>query len=756
MLVHPETKLQHKLKYQKHSRDIRNAFFFIMSILWSVPIISQQDTFDFKKDFIYNITESIDKLEIDGKLDEASWRQAKLRTDFWQKVPYYAQAADPRTEIKLTYDEDYLYVGATCFQEETPFIRSLERDNFWDNDGIAIVLDPMNTKTNAVLFGLSGVQGVQWDATRAATGDTNPQWSNKWYGETHIGEGYWSAEFAIPLRILRYANNNDEWGMNFVRGIQGLNEFHNWTAVPEGFWPPNPAFAGTLKWDKAPERKKGNFNLIPYVATSVSNNEDDGTQYKADIGMDAKIALSSSLNLDLTLNPDFSQAEADQLVTNLTRFSIFLPERRNFFLENANIFGGFGNPSFRPFFSRRIGLDEDLAPVPILYGMRLTGNVSQRTSIGALNIHSLSSENSSAQNQSAFSLNQQFGQSFIQGMIVNRQGYEGTKAIAGDYGRNVALEGFYSNALNTFSAWGQFHRSFKKGFTEDRDVIAFGSRFRNANWNILTDWNLVSENYFTDLGYTIRIENYDAERDTTVRIGYNSNYNSVNYRARPRTGNVASHNVFLEYLNVWNADWEFNEMDVNLGYGINLRNTSEWFINFNYNRFDLLFPFSFTDEAEPLPSQIYNNQNVSLSYESDERRAFSWEIEGQTGSFYNGRLTSFEVSAKYRVRPWGNFDIGYQWNDIAFPDPYGKTRITALLSKVEIGFSKNLLWTTLFQFVDQSDFLGLNTRLQWRFSPMSDLFLVYVDNYDVITGMMGSNSFSSNNRALILKANYWY
>lgn len=743
-------------KYQKHSSLFRNAFLLLVLFQWGLISKAQQDTFDLKRDFRYEMSETTEKIEVDGKLDETTWQSSKIGTDFWQKVPYYKKGADPKTEIKLTYDQDFLYVGAVCYQETRPFIRSLERDNFWDNDGIAVILDPMNTRANAVLFGLSGVQGVQWDASRAATGDVNPQWSNKWFGETHIAEGYWSAEFAIPLRILRYTQNNDEWGLNFVRGIQSLNQFHNWTAVPEGFWPPNPAFAGTLKWDKAPERKTGNYNLIPYVSSSVSKNVDEPTDYSYNAGLDAKVAVSSSLNLDMTFNPDFSNAEADQLVTNLTRFSIFLPERRNFFLENANIFGGFGNGAFRPFFSRRIGLDEDLSPVPILYGMRLTGNLAQRTSIGVMNVHSLSSENSISQNQSAIALNQQFGQSFIQGLLVNRQGYDGTDKVGGDYGRNVALEGFYSNDNNTFNVFGMAHRSLKEGYSDAQDVYGFGSRFRNANWNMLTDFNFVGENFFTDLGYTVRIENYDAERDTTVRIGYNSNYNFISYRHRPKEGNIATHDIFLENLNVFNTDWSFNESNFDFGYGMSLRNTSEWKLRMNYSRFDLLFPFSFTDDSEPLPSTIYNNASFSVGYESDERKDISWELEGRTGSFYNGRLTSIEASVKYRVRPWGNFDIGYQWNDIAFPDPYGKTRIAALLSKVEIGFSKNLLWTTLFQFVDQSDFIGLNTRLQWRFSPMSDVFLVYVDNYDVIRGMSSPSSLTSNNRALILKVNYWY
>ncbi len=169
----------------------------------------------------------------------------------------------------------------------------------------------------------------------------------------------------------------------------------------------------------------------------------------------------------------------------------------------------------------------------------------------------------------------------------------------------------------------------------------------------------------------------------------------------------------------------------------------------------LLYPFSFTS-GTPLPSDRYKTWTGNISYESDGRKALSVDASAKVGGFYNGQLTSFNLGANYRIQPWGNFSVGYQWNDLNFPDLYGQSKITAIVSKVEIGFSKNLLWTTLFQYVDQSDYMGINSRLQWRFSPMSDVFLVYVDNYDITTLSPNTRSLFSNNRAVILKVNYWY
>lgn len=714
----------------------------------------EQKEVDFKKDFQYHIKATIDEITIDGQLNEATWGATEVGSDFWQKIPYFAKAADPKTEIRLAYNDKYLYVAAKCYQSEPLTITTLKRDVYWDNDGIAIVLDPLNTKNNAVLFGTSAV-GVQWDATNTSTTETSADWSNKWYVETEVTDEYWSAEFAIPFKILRYDPNLEEWGMNFVRNLQYCNEFHNWTAVPEGFWPPNVAFAGALKWDTPPSRKKGNFNLIPYVSTGVNKSKNEDPEFNFDAGLDAKLALTSTLNLDFTLNPDFSQIEADELVTNLTRFDISLPEKRTFFLENADVFAGFGTNGVLPFFSRRIGLDANLEAVPILYGLRATGNIDKYNRVGVMNIHSRSSDSSFGQNQSAVAYKRQFGRSFVQGLFLNRQAYDKTDVVKKDYGRNLSLEGVYQSDNGVLTIWGAAHGSGKSGFNNNNLVFNTGMQYQDANWRFDTDLILFQKNYFADMGFTARVNNYDAERDTTIRAGFSSESTSIQYQKRPRTGKVRRYVFGIENVTIANSDWSFNESTTTLRYGMAFNNTSEFNANVSYNDISLLYPFSFTGE-QPLPKNRYKALTGSLSYDSDERKALSANASAKTGGFYNGYLTSLELGANYRIQPWGNFSVGYQWNDLRFPDPYGKSKITALVSKIEIGFSKNLLWTTLFQFVDQSDYMGINSRLQWRFSPMSDVFLVYVDNYDLLEGAGGERSLFSNNRALVLKVNYWY
>ena len=593
--------------------------------------------------------------------------------------------------------------------------------------------------------------GAQWDAQYAPNSGVNADWSNKWKAEVQIYDGYWTAEVAIPFKILRYDPTKTEWGLNIVRGIQGINEFHNWTAVPESFWPPNPAFAGAMVWDNPPAKTSGNFNIIPYVTGSVVKEQGEDVSLRGNAGLDARFALTSTLNADVTINPDFSQIEVDEQVTNLTRFSIFLPEKRTFFLENSDIFGNFGFGTVNPFFSRRIGLDDAGQAVPLLYGLRATGNVRKDVRVGVMNTHTAASDESTGLNQSAVAVQKTFGLSNIQALFVNQQGFDKFDIINKDYSRNASLEGLFRTDDGQKSAWVGLHQSFKDEFTEKTGFYNIGGEFRNPNWNLSTNAMMVQENYFADLGFNLRIDNYDALRDTSLRVGFNQWNASASYTIRPQEGKIQRHNIRVENTLTANPDWSFNERNSSLRYFLRLKNTSEISVNLENNEVELLFPFSFVSEGDPLPVDRYLFSSFRMSYNSDGRKLFQYELGSTIGEFYNGNIQRFSAGVNYRVQPWGNFGLQYQYNNLVFPDPFGTGVISAISSKIEIGFSRNLLWTTLFQFVDQADFMGINSRLIWRFAPMSDLFLVYIDNYDVL-----NSEVSTNNRAIALKLNYWY
>ena len=722
--------------------------------LSAIAAEAQPEVSEFKSIFRLEISQATSEIKIDGKLDDPTWQQANIGSDFWLKVPYFEEGADPRTEVMLSYNDKFLYVAAKCYQKEDILVQSLERDQYWDNDGIAIMLDPLNSGVNGFLFGVTGV-GAQWDALRSLD-DINSDWSNKWYSATFDGDGYWSMEMAIPLRILRFSPDQKEWGMNFVRNHMNENEYHNWTAVPESFWPPDPAFAGALVFDEAPKVQKGNYNLIPYVTSTTSQLNGEGSDQDFNIGLDARASITSTLNLDLTFNPDFSQVGADELVTNLTRFNIFLPERRTFFLENSDLFADFGYGGVRPFFSRTIGLDKNRQAVPIIYGARLTGNLTPSSRIGVMNIHSGSSDNSPGQNQTAITGQKLFGRSFVKGMFLNRQSFDGGDQIKGDYGRNTSIEAAYQSNNGQVAAWGAAHHSFKEDITDDTGFYTGGVSFRNPNWDILLATAVIEENYFTDMGFVQRIENYDAARDTSIRLGFNENVFNVRYTIRPQSGAIMRHNISSDNTVFFNLDGSLNERINSLQYGIDFRSTATFRVGLESNETHLLYPFRFVSEGDALPAGEYSFTSMNISFDSDERKPLSFGVDGRTGSFFNGNLTRLAGDVNYRFGNWANVSMGYQWNDLSFPDDFGSRAITAWLSRVEIGFNKNLFWSTIFQYVDQSEYMGVNSRLQWRFAPMSDLYLVYLDNYDVLLKSGGGRSIDPNNRALVLRLNYWY
>ena len=715
------------------------------TVLFAQPAVEQ-----FKDIFRVENNRAIDPINVDGILDEDIWKSSNIATDFYQKTPYYAEGADPRTEVRFTYDDEYLYMAAMCVQKNPVIIQSLKRDEFWNNDGIAMILDPLNTRTNAFLFGVTAA-GAQWDAQFAQNSGINADWSNSWKAEAKVYDGYWTAEIAVPFKILRYNEVNITWGLNIVRGIQGINEFHNWTAVPESFWPPNPAFAGAMVWDTPPTKKSGNYNIIPYVTSTILKEKDKKTALRANAGVDARFALTSTLNADVTINPDFSQIEVDEQVTNLTRFSIFLPEKRTFFLENSDVFGNFGLGPVTPFFSRRIGLDENGQAVPLLYGLRATGNISDDVRIGIMNTHTTANEDNTGQNQAAFSVQKRFGLSNVQALFANRQAFDKFDPIKKDFSRNASLEGLFKTDDGQKTVWVGVHQSYKDGFNNKNGFYNLGGEYQNPQWNIRSSGMIVQDNYFTDLGFNLRIDNYDAIRDTSIRLGFNQWESSIDYTIRPQEGKIQRHNFGIENTLTYNPDWSFNERNNRLSYFLRFQNTSEIAVRLTNDEVELQFPFSFVSDGEPLPADRYNYSSINFEYNSDGRKLFQYELSTRVGELYNGTIQQFMLGANYRVQPWGNFGIQYQYNNLVFPTPYGNGKITALLSKVEIGFTRDLIWTTLFQFVDQADFMGINSRLQWRFAPMSDLFLVYIDNYDFLPNMI-----ETNNRAIALKINYWY
>lgn len=296
---------------------------------------------------------------INGQLDEKVWQEDGWITNFIQTFPSDTSLAIAQSKVKIAYDDKFLYIAAIMLNPEPRkkyVSTSLRRDYRGNqNDGISIVIDTFNDKTNGYIFGVNPY-GVQREAMMGNGGlqptDFNLAWDNKWYSEAVIHEDHWVVEIGIPFSTLRYKDDTDNWNINFYRIDSKYSEKSTWTPIPKNFNVTHMAFTQNLYFPEPLPKSGGNYSLIPYSAMATSTNSVEGYSepLKPSFGGDAKIGLGPAMNLDLTVNPDFSQVEVDEQVTNLDRFEIFFPERRQFFLENVDLFADFGTDRIRPFF----------------------------------------------------------------------------------------------------------------------------------------------------------------------------------------------------------------------------------------------------------------------------------------------------------------------------------------------------------------------------------------------------------------------
>jgi hypothetical protein len=696
-------------------------------------------------------------IKLDGILDEPAWNTVQAVSQFNKKFPNDIGAPKKQTEVKYLFDDKNLYFAFKVYDSGTAIIRSLKRDIGHDgNDGVAVVLDPLNQKTNGFYFVVSALNVQSEDQlTGSSDGGISYSWDTKWFSMTKDYGNYWIAEIAIPLKSIRYNSENKNWGVNFVR-IDAKNfEYSTWTRIGPNFKSYDLGYTGLMKWPTNPPASNNNVILLPYLTGGISEDKSTSkTETTGNVGFDAKIALNSSLNLDLTVNPDFSQVEVDNQVTNLTRFNIFLPERRAFFLENADLFAGFGIPPIRPFYSRTIGLDKEGNKIPILFGARLSGNLSPDVRIGAMNMQTGRKGNYAPENFSAFTWQKRvLKRSMVKGYFLNRENFisveEEKKNPLDKYGRNAGITFEYSNPAGSFSYWANYNQSIKPTIKNLNNYAEAGVSYNGRNFGFVLDLANVGKNYYTDMGFVQRISNYDAERDTSIRIGFKHVFSEISYTLMPAKGKIGKSELTAQNYVVLNPDNSFNELESSLLLKTDFKNASSFNLSLSNNITNLLFPTSFTDGI-PLPAKQYQYGQFRFNYVSDTRKLFGWVSEITVGQFYNGQVEGFGLGINWRHQPHLNLRLNAQFNQIRLPGNYGSTRLVLIAPRIEYNFSTQLFWTTFIQYNTQSNNFNINSRLQYRYKPMSDFFLVYTDNY------FTDPLFKSKNRALIFKLSYWF
>ena len=707
-----------------------------------------------------NIQRMNEKIRLDGVLDESFWEDVEIATNFWLNFPVGGTPVDNevQTTVKITYDDDFIYLGVECYGKGPFLVQSLKRDNdsFWNGDAFAVVFDPVNERTNGVIFGVNPA-GVQTEAL--ITGEParrggqlsgyNKAWDNKWYTQASVTENGWTAEMMIPFKSLRFGRKG-HWGINFIRVDARNNANHSWAPVPIQFYGTDLGYLGQLIWDKPPRNEKGNISLVPYLlgnAYKDYESKSDLSQSFA-LGMDAKIAINSNLNLDLTVNPDFSQVDVDEQQTNLTTVNLRFPERRLFFLENSDIFSNFGTNA-KPFFSRKIGLDDDGNTIPIIYGARLSGNLNKNLRIGLMNTQTQEQE-LPGNNYSSFALHQRIlKRSVLRGYFHNRIGYTDGSVQEDNFSRIGGLEFNYSSENSKWRVVTGYGLAFSNENQNENHLFNLFGGYGGRAFNVMVNISGLGDNYINDFSLIPRQKHYDALEDTTYILGFNHWWATMGYKFYPENTFINQHGFSL----TTNGDRTATSNELiqdkhQLSYKFLMKNTSTLDLTYAHEGVNLLYPFGFTDN-EPLPAQLYRFDYGQIKYVTDKRREIKLTFGFRYGSFYNGTRTEFSLAVDYRVQPWGNFSLNFVQNDLEFSGNYGAEQLLLFGPKAEINFSKNFFWTTFMQYNTQSDNFNINSRLQWRYMPMSDLFIVYSDNYMV-------EHFGPRNRGLVLKLNYWF
>ena len=696
-------------------------------------------------------------IKIDGVIDEA-WENADHVKDFWQYFPMDTSRAWNPTEVRMLYDDNFIYYLAIA-KTRIPDVMgsyvtpSLRRDFRGEaNDAVTLTLDPFQDETNAFQFGVNPF-GVQREGLLTNGGnvsaDLDQAWDNLWFADAKQYKGYWVAEMAIPFKTIRYKEGSTNWYAKFYRISSDGPERSSWGRVPRQYPIINLAYHGVITFEK-PLRKPGaNIALIPYALSNYSEDRRNGYSNKRGLnyGGDAKIAIGSALNLDLTVNPDFSQVEVDQQITNLDRFEIFFPERRQFFLENADLFGGFGDETLRPFFSRRIGVARDASTGqnvqnPIYTGARLSGRLDNNWRVGLLSMQTardLDIGQASINYTVGVAQRKLFARSNLGLIAVNKQVFPDAKLENPAYNHNRVL-GLEYNLASSDNKWnGKFfhHRSFTPDLSGKNGVTSANVFYNNLKYDFKLTLQDVGANYNPEVGFARR-------RDFQRAAGI------LHWKFYPKAGPLQGHGPGFEFEILGNQQYGLTDWGLNALYSFRFRSST--LLDFRLRR-DFVYLFAAFDPtnsgATPLPQgSSYTNNLFRFNLLSDARKLVYVELSGRFGQYFNGSRSNLEGVINYRMNTFGILGLNFSYNRVQLAEPYADANFILIGPKIDLSFSRSLFWTTFIQYNNQINNVNINSRLQWRFRPVSDIFLVYTDNYY-------SDTYVNKNRALVLKCTYW-
>ena len=697
-------------------------------------------------------------VRLDGALDEPAWQTAEFAGGFRQREPDEGASATEATEVRVLHDGEVLYIGVWAFDSQPEAIigRQLERDAplglsrfgpAGGDDAIELVLDTFHDRRNAYYFA-TNPRGIQVDGLitdESENPDTN--WDGVWDVRTRVTSEGWTAEFAIPLRTLRFPARSESqtWGFNVQRVVVRKNEQTLWTAWSrdnEGLH--RVSRAGELTGLDALTRPLDLY-IKPYILAEAGRDyltdPDGSTDLAADVGFDAKLGLASGLVLDLTVNTDFAQVEADDEQIDLTRFNLFFPEKREFFLENAGIFqfGApefFGPPHFLLFFSRRIGLQQtgfaEAQTVPIISGARLTGRTGKQT-VGFLNVVTGEDESVGAPlaNFAVARLKRDIGQrSYVGGIATHRLEEGGATNLAGGVDWDIWLskplvfEGFVAGTSDSEAGGEDAAWQLKLDYTGDW----FG-------W--VAEHMEIGDEVSPGIGFV-------------RRLGIARSSGGFRLSPRPPIRGLRKINIFNSFQYV--ADAESRELqdrtwEISVTPQLDSGDQASLQLSRSFQRLDE--PFQLTTGVS-VPEGDYADWSFSAELTSSRSRPLAAELFGATGGFWDGERWQLGGGLQFRS-PHVGLEFQYSHNDVDVPA--GAFTTDLIRGRVKLALNTRLFGSALFQYNSQAEAFSANVRIDFIHRPGSDLFIVINERRAT-----GQGDWEPTSRALIVKLTYlrWF
>ncbi|MBS0658998.1 MAG: carbohydrate binding family 9 domain-containing protein [Verrucomicrobia bacterium] len=655
--------------------------------------------------------------KIDGLLDDAVWGDAPQLGEFTQVEPREGARPTQRTEVRVLFDRDHLYFAIRCFDSEPGRIRApqMERDGNLDGDDyVAIALDSFGRKRDGYLFRVNP-NGVKVDGLIERDGLVRLEWDTIWQAAARRDDLGWTAELAIPVKSLSFDPAQRTWGLNVERVLRRSQETSRWASPSRNLGVTTLGGFGELRGLEGLVQGLG-LTVKPFASWRSSLRPGEDVRAQANFGLDVVYQITPSLTATLTVRTDFADAEVDERRVNLTRFSLFFPEKRDFFLQDASLFSFGGIRQYPlPFFSRRIGLGPNGEVIDILAGLKLTGRIGD-LSVGFLNVQTEAAAGIASKNLTVFRPALQiWGESSV-GAIVTVGDPRGP-------GRNVTA-GVDLNFLNSkFLGEGQLsgHAFFMRSWSSPKPV---GDPFATAislnldlqPWTAYVYASNIGRGFDPALGFTPivgarELAAYVSRRFTLPRGGRYLYVELDPYALTDTSFRVLSWNLVLPRL-----VWQSHAGD-------------EFALSYAHVREQLFAPFEIARGVVVAPGD-YQFHRLVGRFSSSSARPLSLRLEGSAGQYYDG--TSWRLRSEVVWRPSRHFSLTAAYDYQPVHLSAGSFRVRILSIRLGVAFSATLSWTTLAQYDSFSRQFGLNSRLRWIVRPGSEIFLVANQGFEVL------------------------